>query len=148
MSSIIPSLKQFSSEVSWRITIINIYFTKSCKQSFLHCIDHLCKTNPAGASTNLQVVATTEFHPNWYLNLQENGHQSFWFSHNFDLEWRSSSSKLIWKCSSTLVVTIIKPGLNEIGLQMPEYKPMLKLFCFFVVVFFFGGGGVFLIEIA
>ena len=42
----------------------------------------------------------TEFHPNWSLNLQENGHESgfflvFFYSYNYDLEWRSRSSKLI-----------------------------------------------------
>ena len=49
------------------------------------------------------------------------------FSYNRDLELKSRSSKINGIKLQSLVVSVIIPSLKEIGLQMFEHKPMLKL---------------------
>ena len=79
VSSIIPSLKQIGSQVSWHMTILNICLIASHQQSSLPWIMlvqnkfHMSFNKPTGCGNILK------FHPNRYLNLWENGHQNFRF---------------------------------------------------------------------
>ena len=52
-----PSLKQTRSQVSWQMTMLNIYFIKSLHR-ILSLEYYWCKRNLAWASTNQQLVAT------------------------------------------------------------------------------------------
>ena len=93
--SIMPGLKQIGSQVSWHIIAVKRIVQKNHISRVLSLKYYLCqkKVNLAWASTN-RLWQHTEFHPNRYLNLWENGHQSIDFLYNCDLEWRSKSSKL------------------------------------------------------
>ena len=70
--------KQKPFNIDKRNSSLTVHVIKSHQQSSPHWA--LLVQNKFSTSFNKPTLwQHTEFHPNWYLNLQENGHRSFWF---------------------------------------------------------------------
>ena len=91
----------------------NVYFTQSPKYGFLPCILIVCNTFNNSFNSLIQIK--------WEI-CEKMSTNAFAFSDKCDLEWRSSSFKLVsnWK---PLEACIIIPSLKETGLWLSECKP-------------------------
>ena len=102
-----------------------IYLIK-CQQSSLHWI--LFVQNKFSLSFNKPTGCGNipNFFQIHYKISEKMDIKVFNFSYNYDLKWRSRSSKHIKMRS--LVFPIIIPSLKEIGLQMSDCKATLRFF--------------------
>ena len=131
MFSITPSWKQIGSQVSWHMMMLNSYFKNSCLQSSLY---YFRKINLAWASTTNRLWQNTEFHPNWYLNLRESEHQSFWFLIQL---WPWLKLKVIQTDTKmqSLVTSLIHHTKLKINLSASVWIYAKRFFFFFFFFF-------------